>query len=114
MIIGGSDHMIGHDKNQAVNPYNPFLGIWTSVTRKTVAGSVVHPEQKISRQEALKAYTINGAYMVGADKGKGSIEPGKLADMVIIDRDFLTCPEDEIGRIEPVTVFIEGRKVWGN
>jgi predicted amidohydrolase YtcJ len=105
--------MIGHDKNGAVNPYNPFLGMWTSVARKTVAGTVVHPEQKISRQEALKSYTINGAFMVRAEKVKGSIEPGKLADLVVIDRDYLTCPEDEIARIEPVTVFIEGRRVWG-
>jgi predicted amidohydrolase YtcJ len=111
-IVGGSDHMIGHDKNQAVNPYNPFLGMWTSVTRKTMTGSVIHPEQKISRQEALKSYTINGAYLVGAEKLKGSIEAGKVADFVIIDRDFLTCSEDEIARIEPVTVFIEGHRVW--
>lgn len=111
-IIGGSDHMIGHDKNTAVNPYNPFLGIWTSVTRKTTAGNVVHPEQTISRQEALKSYTINGAYMVGAEKVKGSIEPGKVADLVVIDRDFMTCADDELARIEPLTVYIEGRKVW--
>ena len=113
MIIGGSDHMIGLDKNTAVNPYNPFLGMWNSVARKTVAGTVVHPEQKIGREEALKAYTINSAYMVGAEKVKGSIETGKVADLVVLNRDYLTCPEDDIARIEPVSVFLEGRKVWG-
>ena len=74
------------------------------VARKTTAGTVVHPEQKIGRDEALKAYTINGAYMVGAEKVKGSIETGKVADLVVLDRDYLTCPEDDIARIEPVSI----------
>lgn len=112
MIIGGSDHMIGHDKNSAVNPYNPFMGMWTSVTRLTTAGTAVRPEQKIGREEALKSYTINGAYMTRDEKIKGSIEPGKLADMVVIDRDYLTCPENEIRNIEPVSVYIAGKEVW--
>ena len=112
VFAGGSDHMIGHDKNRATNPYNPFMGIWTSVTRKTTAGTVVHPEQKISRADALRSYTINGAILAGADKVKGSIETGKVADLVVIDRDFMACPEDEIRAIEPLTVYIDGKKAW--
>ena len=112
VFAGGSDHMIGHDKNRATNPYNPFMGMWTSVTRKTTAGTVVHPEQKISRADALRSYTINGAILAGAETVKGSIEPGKLADMVVIDRDYMTCPEDEIRAIEPLTVYINGKKAW--
>jgi predicted amidohydrolase YtcJ len=112
VFIGGSDHMIGHDKNRATNPYNPFMGMWTSVTRKTTAGSVVHPEQKISREDALRSYTINGAIMVGAEKVKGSIETGKLADFVVVDRDYMTVPEDEIRNIEPLAVYIDGKKAW--
>jgi predicted amidohydrolase YtcJ len=112
VFAGGSDHMIGHDKNRATNPYNPFMGMWTEVTRKTTAGTVVHSEQKISRADALRSYTINGAILTGAEKVKGSIEAGKLADFVIIDRDFLTCPEDEIRNVEPVAVYIDGKKAW--
>ena len=59
-IAGGSDHMIRWDKNTATNPYNPFLGLWTCVTRKTIRGSVIHPEQKITREEALKMYNDLG------------------------------------------------------
>ncbi len=112
IIAGGSDHMIGHDKNRAVNPYNPFHGLWVSVARKTDRGRLLHPEEKISRQEALKTYTIWAAWRQFAENSKGSIEPGKLADLVVIDRDYLSCPEDEIARIQPVMVILDGKIVW--
>lgn len=113
IVAGGSDHMIGHDKNLATNPYNPFLGMWTSVTRINSNGPVVHPEQRVSRKEALKMYTIWSAYRHFAETSRGSIEAGKLADLVVIDRDYLSCPEDEIRRIEPVMVIIGGEVVSG-
>lgn len=109
VVAGGSDHMIGYDKNRAVNPYNPFMGLWTSVTRRTIRGTVIHPEERVTREEALKMYTIWGAYRQFSEKKKGSIEPGKLADLVVIDRDYLTCPEDQIRDIQPVMVIVDGR-----
>jgi predicted amidohydrolase YtcJ len=112
IIAAGSDHMIGHDKNSAVNPYNPFLSLWTQVTRLTMAGKVMHPEQKITRAEALKTHTIWAAYLQFAEKERGSIEPGKLADLVVIDRDYLTCPESAIREIQPVMTVIDGRVVY--
>lgn len=112
VVAGGTDHMIGFDKNTAVNPYNPFLGMWIEVTRKMKDGRVLHPEQRITRVEALKTYTIWGAYMQENEKEKGSIEPGKLADLVVIDRNYLTCPEDQIREIEPLTVILDGKTVW--
>jgi predicted amidohydrolase YtcJ len=108
-VAGGSDHMIGWDKNKAVNPYNPFLGLWNCVTRKTDRGEVIHPEEKISREDALRMYTIWAAERLLSEKSFGSIEPGKLADMVVIDRDYLSCPEDDIARIEPVMVVLDGK-----
>jgi predicted amidohydrolase YtcJ len=112
-IAGGSDHMIGWDKNTATNPYNPFLGMWTCVTRKTTRGEVIHPEQKITREEALRMYTIWAAERMFAEKDYGSIETGKLADLVAIDRDYLSCPEDDIARIEPVMTVLDGKIVKG-
>lgn len=109
LFAGGTDHMIGHDKNHATNPYNPFLNMWIAVTRIMSNGQVLHPEQRITREEALKMYTVWPAYFEFEEKDKGSIEPGKLADMVVIDRDYMTCPEDQIRAIEPVTVIIDGR-----
>jgi predicted amidohydrolase YtcJ len=111
IVAGGSDHMIGHDKNRAVNPYNPFLQMWIAVTRQTDRGGVLNPEQKITREEALKTHTIWAAHMQFAEEQRGSIEVGKLADVVIIDRDFLTCPEEEIRSIEPVMVVLDGKIV---
>ena len=109
VVAAGSDHMIGHDKNSAVNPYNPFLSMWIEVTRLTNRGKVMHPEQKISRAEALKTHTIWPAYLQFAEKERGSIEAGKLADLVVIDRDYLTCPEEQIRNIEPTMTILNGR-----
>ena len=113
VIAAGSDHMIGHDKNTAVNPYNPFLSMWTEVTRLTSRGKVIHPEERITRAEALKSHTIWAAWLQFAEKERGSIEPGKLADMVVIDRDFLTCPEAQIKDIQPLMIILNGRIVSG-
>ena len=89
-VAGGTDHMVGWDKNAAVNAYNPFLGMYIAVTRQTTQGQVIHPEERLTRQEALKMYSIWPAYMSHSDKERGSIEVGKLADFVVIDRDYLT------------------------
>jgi predicted amidohydrolase YtcJ len=112
MLVGGSDHMIGHDKNSATNPYNPFHGIWTAVTRTMTDGNVLHPEERISRQDALRMYTIWAAHMQHADKDRGSLEKGKLADLVILDRDYLTIPEANLRSIEPMLVILDGKVAW--
>lgn len=112
LVAGGSDHMIGHDKNSAVNPYNPFQGMWNSVTRRNIRGEVIHPEQRVTREEALRMYTVWAAFRHFAEKTRGSLEAGKLADLVVIDRDYLQCPVDEIRAIEPVQVLIEGQTVY--
>jgi predicted amidohydrolase YtcJ len=111
IVAAGSDHMIGHDKNNAVNPYNPFMSMWTEITRLTNQGKVIHPEQKITRAEALKTHTIWPSYMQFAENERGTIETGKVADLVAIDRDFLTCPEAQIKDIQPAMVMIEGKIV---
>ena len=113
IIVGaGSDHMIGHDKNKAVNPYNPFFSMWVEIARKTSHGDVLVPQEKITRPEALKTHTIWAAYLQFSEKQKGSIETGKLADLVVIDRDFLGCPEDQIKSIEPLMTILNGKVVY--
>src|SRR3954451_25475207 len=106
VVAAGSDHMIGHDKNRAVNPYNPFLSMWIMVAPKTDRGQVLYPEERITRAEALKTHTIWSAYMQFAEKQQGSLEVGKLADLVVIDRDYLTCPEDQMKDIQPVMTVL--------
>jgi predicted amidohydrolase YtcJ len=103
--------MVGWDKNTAINAYNPFLGMWIAVTRKTAQSQVIHPEERLTREEALKMYTTWAAYLQHSEKDRGSIELGKLGDFVVLDRDYLTCPEDDIRRIEPVMTIVSGRVV---
>ncbi len=112
VVAAGSDHMIGHNKNTAVNPYNPFLSMWIEVTRLTTRGQTLHPEEKITRAEALKTHTIWPAYLQFAEKERGSIETGKLADLVVIDRDYLTCPEAQIKDIQPIMTILNGQIVY--
>jgi predicted amidohydrolase YtcJ len=111
-VAGGTDHMIGFGKNDAVNPYSPFLNMWACVTRKTTEGTVFYPEERVSREDALRMYTNGPAWMQFAEKDRGSIEVGKYADIVVIDRDILKCPEDEIRAIQPMMTIVNGRIVF--
>jgi predicted amidohydrolase YtcJ len=111
-VAGGSDHMLGYDKNFAVNPFNPFLNMWMAMTRRTTEGVEIYPEEKITREEALKMYTVWAAYQEFSDKLKGSLEKGKAADLVVIDRDFMACPVEDIRKIEPLVTMIAGKAVY--
>jgi len=113
VMAGGSDHMIGHDKDKAVNPFNPFFNMWMAITRRTTEGKVIYPEEKINREQALRMYTNGAAYLQFNEKKAGSLEPGKYADLVMIDRDFLTCPEEEIRAIQPLATMVEGKLRFG-
>ena len=62
MVNGGSDHMVGWDADASVNPYNPFLAMWTMVSRTTERGNTIMPSEAVTREAALKTYTINNAY----------------------------------------------------
>ena len=70
------------------------------------------PTQKISRQEALRLATINNAYFTFEEDIKGSLEPGKLADFVILSDDIMTVPEEKILEIKPLATYVGGRKVY--
>jgi predicted amidohydrolase YtcJ len=111
-VVGGSDHMIRFDSRESINPYHPFYGMWMTITRKTTAGAVFNPEQRITREEALRLWTINAAYNSFEEQRKGSIEPGKLADMVVISKDYLSCPVDEIKDIDAMLTVVDGKIVY--
>ncbi len=111
-VAGGSDHMIGHGKDNAVNPFNPFLNMWACVTRMTTEGKVFNAEQRISREDALRMYTNGAAWVHFTEKDNGSLEVGKYGDLVVIDRDLLKIPVDEIKQIQPLMTVIDGRIVY--
>ncbi len=112
VVVGGSDHMIRFDSREAINPYNPFFGMWMAITRRTADGGVLHTEQAITREEALRMWTSSGAYLAFEEKWKGSIETGKLADFVVISKDFAKCPVDEIKDIESLLTVVGGKSVY--
>jgi len=82
------------------------------ITRKTITAGVLGPDQKITREEALRLYTIGSAYFSFEEDTRGSIELGKLADLVILDKDILTCPEEEIINIRPLKTMVGGNFVF--
>jgi hypothetical protein len=113
VVGGGSDHMQKIGSLRSVNPYNPFLGMWIAITRKAKGyEGRLHPEEALSREQAIRFYTRNNAFIVFREKEVGSLELGKLADMVVLDRDILTCPEDEIREIRPVETFLSGKSAY--
>ncbi|MFO0901504.1 MAG: amidohydrolase family protein [Pirellulales bacterium] len=110
---GGSDHMQKIGSLRSINPYNPFLAMWVAQTRrgKWFEGQL-HPEERLSRAEALRFYTMNNAYLMFLDDQLGSLEPGKLADFVILDRDLLECPIDDVRSTQVVSTYVSGRQVY--
>lgn len=112
IVAGGSDHMIKFDPREALNPYDPFLGMWMVVTREAADGSVHNPEQRVTREQALRMWTWNAAYLSFDEDVKGSLEPGKYADFVVLDRDILTCPVDEIRETRALETVLGGRTVY--
>ncbi|HXD86578.1 MAG TPA: amidohydrolase [Urbifossiella sp.] len=113
-IGGGSDHMLRYDPIEATNPWDPWLGIWVALTRNLEGGGRLEPSEALTREQALRLYTINNAYLHHEEKEKGSLEPGKLADFIVIDSDYLTCPVDEIRTMKVLTTVLGGKVVYGN
>lgn len=95
----------------AVAPSNPFYTLWFAVTGRMVGGRKVN-RQSISRHEALVAHTRNNAWFVFQENNLGSIQPGKYADLVVLDRDYFTIPADRIKDIKPVMTMVGGKIVY--
>jgi hypothetical protein len=100
----------GSDGSRA-NQILPFVTLGWAVTGKMVGGTKVL-RQTISREDALVAHTRRNAYLVFQENNLGSIQPGKLADLVALDRDYLTVPADQIKEIKPVLTMVGGRVVY--
>jgi predicted amidohydrolase YtcJ len=113
IIGGGSDHMQKIGSLRAINPYNPFLGMWIAITRRAKwYEGPLHPEETLSREQALRFYTRNNAHLLFLEDQIGSIEEGKRADLAVIDRDILTCPVDAIRETQCLRTYLNGRLVY--
>jgi len=91
-----SGAVICNGTDAPVEDVDPLKCFYSTVTRKLSNGAEFYPNQKLSREEALKSYTINGAYAAFEENIKGSITPGKFADIVVLSKNLLTCNDDEI------------------
>lgn len=112
IVGGGSDHMQKIGSMRSVNPYNPFLGMWITIAREPRGMTTpLHPEQSLTRMQAIRMYTLNNAHLMFLDDVTGSLEPGKAADLVVLDRDILTCPVDQIKDIQADQTWLAGKMV---
>ena len=96
----------------SVNPMNPFTCMYVFITRKDIRGVVYGADQAITREEALRLYTSSAAFYNFEEGVKGSIEPGKLADLVVISDDILSCPEEAIKNIKAMITIVGGKIVY--
>jgi predicted amidohydrolase YtcJ len=106
-IVGGSDW--------SVSSMNPLLAIETGVTRSDPSGritGVLNASERVSLQDMLAAYTINGAYLMHQEKLTGSLEVGKAADVIVLERDLFKIPPEEIGEVAVTRTIFDGATVY--
>jgi hypothetical protein len=106
LVVAGSS-------DSPVVPDNPIVGIYGAVTRRAQSGQELSPEEAVSAEQALEMYTINAACASSEERLKGSITPGKLADIVVLSADPLQSPPEQIKDIRVEMTLINGRVVWG-
>lgn len=112
-VGGGSDHMQKIGSLRSINPYNPWLGMWIAVSRECrYLDEPLHLEGGLTREEAIRLYTINNAKVLFLEKELGSLEVGKRADFIILDRDVLTCPLDDLKTTQVYGTWLDGKPIW--
>ena len=111
-VGGGSDHMQKIGSLRSINLYNPFVGMATAVTRTSPKlKSPLHPEEALTREQMIRFYTINNARILRRDADIGSLEPGKLADLIVLDTDLLTCRDTQIASTKVLRTYLSGKLI---
>ncbi len=106
------DHGIHVAISSDILPIGPMVGIYAAVTRKGMSGNVYGADEALTVMEALRGYTLYGAYLTFEEDQKGSLEPGKLADMIVLDQDILTIDPDHIMDIKVEQTWLGGKLVY--
>jgi len=107
-----SGALIMNGTDPPVEEISPIASFHCSITRELSDGSIFQPEQRLTREQALQSYTINNAFAAFEEDLKGSITPGKLADITVLSKDIMTVPEDEILDSEIVYTILGGEVVY--
>jgi predicted amidohydrolase YtcJ len=103
---------IANGTDAPIEDVDPIPNYYATVTRKLKNGAVFYGDQKMSRLEGLKSYTVNGAYASFEEQIKGSLKPGKLGDITVLSKDILTIPDDQILSTKVLYTIIGGRIVY--
>ena len=106
------DHGITVAISSDILPIGPMVGIYAAVTRKGMTGNVYGPEEAITREEAIRAYTASGAFLNFEENVKGSLQSGKFADMIVLSDDILTVDEEKIMDILVEQTYVDGKLVY--
>ena len=109
-----SGAIIANGTDAPVEDIDPIPSFYASVARKLKDGSVFYPDQRMSRMEALRSYTINAAYAGFEDGIKGSLTVGKLADITVLSKDIMTIPEDQIPTAQVLYTIVGGAVQFTN
>ena len=104
-----SGAVIANGTDAPVEETDPLPGYYALVTRKQKNGEVFYGDQRMTREEALKAYTLNGAYAAFEEKTRGSLAPGKFADMTVLSADITKIPEEDIQKAEVLYTIVGGK-----
>jgi predicted amidohydrolase YtcJ len=107
-----SGAIICNGTDAPVEDVNPLRSFYASVTRRLADGRVFYPDERMTREQALRSYTIDAAYAAFENDVKGSLSPGKLADLTVLSRDLLHCPDDEILSTEVMLTIIGGKVAY--
>ena len=106
------DHGITVAISSDILPIGPMVGLYAAVTRKGMSGQVYGPDETITIEEAIRAYTLTGAYLNFEEELKGSLEPGKFADMIVLSNDILTIDPERFMDIEVEQTYVNGKLVY--
>ncbi len=106
-----SGAIVSNGTDAPVEDVDPIASFYATVTRRLKDGSTFYPEQRMSRPEALRSYTYNAAYAAFEEGSKGSLSPGKLADVTVLSKDIMTIPEEEIGSARVDYTIVGGKVV---
>ena len=102
----------GGNNDCPITYYSPFTQMYAAVTRKTESGQIVGADEAVSVMDIIRIYTYNGAYLSKDEDRLGSIEPGKLADMIVIDRDITSVPPEELLETRVLITIVDGEVVF--
>jgi predicted amidohydrolase YtcJ len=107
-----SGALVTNGTDAPVEDVDPIASYYATVSRRLKDGTVFFPDQRMSRMEALKSYTINGATAAFEEKSRGTLKVGKYADMTVLSQDILTVPDDQIPATKVVYTIVGGKVLY--